>query len=184
MNCVNSSGTPADPGNPERGYARSGFHQQGVGVAVVAAFKLHDVLALGIGAGQADGRHGRFGARAHEAHFLHVRERGNHQFGQIGFGGRGRSEAGAAARRRNHGFDHGRGGMAENERSPGADVIHVFVAIGIPDVGTLAAHDVQRIASHGTESAYRGVDASGNQLFGAFLQLAGLLGFAGHGPSR
>ena len=64
-------------------------------MAVVAAFKFHDVLALGESAGEANGGHGRFRAGADEADLLHVRESGYDQLGEIGFGGRGRSEAGA-----------------------------------------------------------------------------------------
>jgi len=88
-----------------------GFYQQGIGVAVVAALKLHDVFALGKGAGQSDGRHGRFGARTDEAHFLHVGKGGDHEFGQIGFSGRGGSETGARARGGNDGLNHGWGGV-------------------------------------------------------------------------
>ncbi len=169
--------------NAQRGHARSRFHQQRVGVSVIAAFKLHDVFALRIRARQANGRHGRFGARTDEANFLHVRKSGNYQLGEIRFGGSGRSEAGAIARRRDHGLDDGGRGVPENERTPGADVVHILVAVGIPNVRTLAAHDVQRVAAHRAKSAHRGVHASGNQLFGAFLQLAGLFCLAGHHSS-
>ena len=39
------------------------------------------------------------------------------------------------------------GGVPEDERSPGADVVDILVAIRIPDVGALAAHDEQGFAS-------------------------------------
>src|SRR5882757_7437594 len=71
--------------------------------------------------------------------------------------------------------------MAKDERSPRADVVDVLIAVGVPDAGTLAAHDVKRIASDRAKRAYRRIHASGNQLLSALLKLAGLVGFAGHG---
>ena len=50
--------------------ARSGGNQEGVGVAVIAAAELHDLVATGSAAGQADGAHGGFGAGVHQAQHL------------------------------------------------------------------------------------------------------------------
>src|SRR5208283_1884803 len=147
------------------------------------ALEFHNIFALRIGARQADGRHGRLRARTDEANFLYVRKSGNHQLGEIRFGWSGSSEAGAIARRRDHGFDDCGCRVPEDERTPGADVVHILVAVRIPNARTLAAYDVQRVAAHRAKSAHRGVHTSGNQLFGAFLQLAGLLCLAGHHSS-
>ena len=54
----------------ERQRARAGLDQQRVGVAVIAAFELHDLVAAGEAARQPDRAHGRFGAGAHHAHQL------------------------------------------------------------------------------------------------------------------
>ena len=131
-------------------------------MSVIAAFKFNNVLALGVGPCEADGCHGRFRARTDEANFLHVRKSGDDQFREIGFGGSGRAEAGAVAGRGNNSFDHGGGGVAQDQRSPGADVVHVLVAVGVPDVGALAAHDVNRIAAHGAEGPHGGVHSARN----------------------
>ena len=60
-----------------------------------------------------------------------------HQLRQIGFGRRGGAEAGAVAGRRDDRFHHGGCGVAEDQRAPGADVVDVLVAVGIPDARAL-----------------------------------------------
>src|SRR6202047_3030462 len=169
--------------NAERRHPGSSFHEQSVGVSVIAALKLHNVFALGIGARQADGRHGRFGSRTDKANFLHVRKGGNHQLSKIRFCGSGSSEAGALTRRRDHRLNDSGRRVPKDERAPRPDVVHILIAIRVPNVRTLAAHDVQRLASHRTKGAHRGVHSSGNKLFSAFLQLAGLFCLAAHHSS-
>ena len=80
----------------------------------------------------------------------------------------------------NDGVDHVGHGVAENERSPGADVVDVLVAVGVPDIGTFAAHQERRIAAHRAKGPDRRVHASGDELFGALLQRAGLVEVTGH----
>src|SRR4029077_3486865 len=92
-------------------------------------------------------------------------------------------KARALTRRRDHRLDDRGRRVPEDERAPGADIVHILVAIRIPNVRALAAHDVERLASHSTKSAHRRVHPSGNELFSAFLQLAGLLCLAGHHSS-
>src|SRR6202035_3559778 len=70
--------------------------------------------------------------------------------------------------------------MAQNKRAPGADVIDIFVAVGVPNVRTLAPDDVNRITPNAPKGTHRRVHASGDKLFSALLQLAGLICFAGH----
>ena len=53
------------------------FHQQTVGVTVIAAFEFDDFVAMGIAACQTDGAHGGFGAGVHHPHHIH----GGHQLG-------------------------------------------------------------------------------------------------------
>jgi len=51
--------------------------------------------------------------------------------------------------------------VAEDERAPGADVVDIFVAVGVPNVRALAAHDVERVAAYTAESADRRIYAPG-----------------------
>ena len=151
---------------------------------MIAAFKFHNVFALCIRARQTNRRHRRFGARTDEANLVHVRKGGNHQLGKIRFGRIRRSKAGPTARRCDHRRDNSRRSVSEDEWSPRADVVDILVFVGVPNVRAVAADDIERIASHAAKRAHRRVHASGNQLFSAFLQFAGLLGLAGHHSSK
>ena len=59
-------------GNSQRGHSRSRFHQQRVGVTVIAALKFHNVFTFGASAGQPYRGHGRFRSRAHKSDLLHL----------------------------------------------------------------------------------------------------------------
>ncbi len=48
-------GNAGRAGNAKSGNARSGFDEQRVRMAMVAALEFHDVFALGVSAGEADG---------------------------------------------------------------------------------------------------------------------------------
>ena len=61
--------------------------------------------------------------------------------------------------------------VAENERSPGADVVDVLVAIGIEDVRAFAAFDEGRSPADAAIGADGRVHAAGNREFGAFEEL-------------
>ncbi len=65
-----SLGDTGGRGGAEGECAGAGFDEEAVDVAVVAADALYDEIALGGGAGEADGGHGGFGAGVDEAdHF-------------------------------------------------------------------------------------------------------------------
>ena len=74
---------------------------------------------------------------------------------KLGFGGSGSAEAGAVARGLDDGLDDFGGGVAEDERSPGADVVDVAVAVGVPNVCAQAADQKGRIAADRTKGADR-----------------------------
>ena len=142
----------------------AGFYQQAVDVTVVAAGELDHLVSTGVPPRQPNRTHGRFGPRVDHADFFDRRHRRDHRFGQLGFQDRGCSEAGPT----------GQGGLesrhdlgmsvSEDVRSPAADVVNQRVAIDIPQPGTLAPVDDQRIAAHGTEGPGRAVDSAGDRL--------------------
>ena len=150
--------------------AGAGFHQQAVGVAVVAALEFDDEFAAGGGAGQADGGHGGLSAGADEAHFFDGGIAGRDALGEIGLGGRGGAEAGGVARGALDGFDHRRKCVAQNHRAPGAEVVDVAIAVGVVKVRALGALDEGRRAAHGAKGADRRVDAAGKEALGALLE--------------
>src|SRR5580692_6403552 len=167
----------------ERRNTGTSFHQEGVRVSVIAALAFYNVLALGVSTSQSNGGHGRFRPRIDEPDFLHMRERGQHDFSQVSLGGSGGAKAGAVAGGVHNRFDHFGGSVPENEWTPRAHVVDVLVAIGVEDMGTLPAHNEGRVSAYGTKGTHWRIDAAGNHLLGAFLQLARHLRFAGHGRS-
>jgi hypothetical protein len=52
--------------------------------------------------------------------------------------------------------------VAQQQRSPGAYIVDVLVAIGIEDVTALTALDEHWLAAHGAERSHRRIDAAGN----------------------
>src|SRR5215467_5501583 len=63
--------------------SRARRHQQRVGMPVVAALELQDLLASGEAAGQAQRAHRGLGAGGDEAHLLDARDQADHAVGQL-----------------------------------------------------------------------------------------------------
>ena len=113
--CTTSGGTPARGRIAEGREARARLDQQRVGMAVVAAFELDDVLAAGGAARQAHRAHRRFGAGAHQAHHLHRRHQREDGLGQFDLALGRRAEGEAFAHGALHRLDH-----APDGRGPGS----------------------------------------------------------------
>ena len=165
-------------GGAERGQARTGFHQQGVGMAVVAAFELDDLLAAGGAARQADGAHAGFGARADQAHHVDAGDQLDDLFGQLDFALGGSAERESLEHRFLHRFHHRGVAVTQDHRAPGADVVDVLLPVGVPKVSALGTLHKTRRAAHGLEGAHGRVHATGDQGFGAVEE--GLVA-VGHG---
>ena len=165
------------------GQAGAGFHQQRVGVAVVTAFELDDLLAAGGATRQAYGAHAGFGARADQAHHLDAGHEFDDFFGQfhLTFGGRAKAEAVQGGFL--NGFEHGGVAVAQDHRAPGADVVDVLLPIGVPKMGALGALHKTRCAADGAKGAHRRVHTPGDELFGAFKELVVAVGH-GHGGGK
>ena len=88
-------------------------------------------------------------------------------FGDDDFGFRGRTEGDAAFDGFLDGGDDLVVVVAEDHRTPGADVVDVGLAFGVPHVGALGAFNEARGAAHGTEGSDGRVDAAGNDLLSA-----------------
>jgi hypothetical protein len=63
--------------------------------------------------------------------------------------------------------------VAEDHGSPGAEEVEVAVAVGVVEVGAVGVVDEGRVAADGAEGADGGVNAAGEELFGALLELVG-----------
>lgn len=54
--------------------------------------------------------------------------------------------------------------VANDGRPPGADIVHILIAVHVPRVGPLDAVKHDGLAPNGLERAHRGVDAAWQQL--------------------
>ena len=145
--------------------ARSGLHQERVGVPVVAAFELDDPVASGERARHAHRAHRRFGARADEPHPLHRRHQRPHALAELVLERAWRAEAGAAAcaaaaialirpARR----------VAVDQRPPRHHVVDEAVAVDVLSRRAAPRADEQRRAADGLKRANGTVDAAGKDL--------------------
>jgi hypothetical protein len=140
---------------------------------VVAAGELHHLAAAGEAAGEPDRRHRRLGAARDQPHLLDRVHAGDDLLGKgdlaLGRSSVGRAAAGGRADR----LDDLRVGMAEQERSPGADKVDVATAVGVGQPGTAALHHEARRPAHGPEGADRRVDPARRDAQGAVEQVGG-----------
>src|SRR5215467_14808395 len=113
-------------------------------MAVIAALKLDDVLALGESPGHADGGHGGFGPGADKTHFGDRGKGLNNFLRQLGLGWRTGAEACTVAVGILHGFDDRGVSMAQDQRPPRAYVVDVLVAVDVPNPRAFSPHDVGR----------------------------------------
>ena len=156
--------------------AGAGGDEQRIDVAVVAAVELDDEVAFGEAAGEADGGHGGLGAGVAHADLFD----GGHPVGD------------GAAISTSKGFGMPKempslatswmvlvmtvGGVAEDVRAPGADVVDVGLAIDVLDAAALGAADEERFAADVAEGADGRVDAAGDEGLGSGEELAGKAG--------
>jgi len=116
-----------------------------VAPAVVAAADLHHVRVAGERPRRADRRHRAFRAGAEHPEQLHRRHQVADQFGELQLVRVGHPGRGAAlGEHLRHGFQHHGVVRAEHRRAARLEQVGVLVAIGVPQVGAGAAHDLQR----------------------------------------
>ena len=138
---------------------------------MVAALELDDGVATGVAAGQADGAHGRLGARADHPHHIHARHDLADTVGQLDFQFRGGAEAQPFRALPDDRLSHLGVIVAHDHRPPGQHVVDIALARAVKDIGPVAAIDKYRGAAHGLEGPHRGVDAAGDVAPGALKQL-------------
>ena len=132
-------------------------------MAVVVAGELHDHVAAGEAAGQADGAHRRLRARTHHPYLLDRRNRRNDQVGEPALGLCRCAVARACGQRPLDRLHHPRMPVAEDHRPPGADVVEVDVAVDVGEVLAEGRREKDRLAPHPSERAGGRVDATGDQ---------------------
>ena len=146
------------------------FHQQAVGMTVVAAFKLDDFVTAGKTACQTDGGHRCFRTGADKAQLLDRRHDFGDFFGNDNFAFSRRTKRQTAQCRFAHSFNDFRMGMADNRRAPRADIVGITRAVFVPNIRAFCLFDKARYAADAAECAHRRVHAAGNNGFGAVEQ--------------
>src|SRR5437588_8140957 len=136
---------------------------------MVAALKLHDVLALSKCSREPDGSHRGFCPRADEAHHLDRGKRGFQKLGQVGFGRSGCTKAGSVLGRASYSLGHLGIGVAEDHWPPRTHVVDVLIAVCVPKFRSPRANDDPRRSTHIAKAAYGGVPAAGKEFFGRFM---------------
>ena len=129
-------------------------------MSVIAAGEFDDLGAFGESAGQADRTHGGLGAGVHQPDPLHRGDPGDDLRGQLGFTGRRCAEGQPIGSSPRNGLHHGRMGVAEDHRAPGADQVDVAVAIGIGEPTASRRGDEAGCAADGVERPHRGVHSA------------------------
>ena len=100
-----------------------------------------DLVAAGVGAGEADRRGGGVGAVLGELDHLAAGDAGEHALGEFDFEGGGADEVGAVFELAADGFDYRGVGVAERDGAEAAAVLDEFVTVDVPDAAALAAGD-------------------------------------------
>ena len=150
------------------GWSAAGGDEQAVDVTVVTAFDLDDEVAAGGSACKTDGAHGGFGAAVDQADLFEARDVLDELFGQPDFSFRGDAEARPAFEGLGHGLNDLRVSVAEDQGSPGQDVVDVFVAIGVGDAGAFAGCREKWLATDALERAHGTVYATDEYAIGLF----------------
>ena len=122
----------------------AGLHQQPVGVAVVATGELDDFVPSGMGTGKPDSAHAGFRAGVDQTDHVDRRHGSADKTGQVHLLGHRRAETCASFRGFYQSIHHRWMGVAQHQGSPRPQIVDVFVAVGIPDVGTAAPGDEGR----------------------------------------
>ena len=144
-------------------HARAGLDEKRVGVAVVAALELDDLVAPRIAAGESNGRHAGFRAGADETNLIHGRHELADFFGDERFALRD----GAEGKSLGNGFVDGGDDfiivVAENHRPPGENVVNELLAGRVPHVGTLGVINEARGAADGAEGTHGRIHPARNR---------------------
>ena len=164
--------TPGRRRDAERREPAAGaLGEQRVGMAVVAALELHEQVAPGRAAREPDRAHRGLGAAVDEPHPVDARHRIDDALGELDLADGRRAERGAHRRRPARRLDDLGSCVAEQQRAPRLHEVDVAVAVGVDQVGALAALDEHGRAAHRAERPHGRVDPAGDHRARALEQV-------------
>ena len=140
---------------------------------VIAPLEFDDLVFPGERARQSDCTHRGFGAGVDHADHFNGRHDGGDEFCHFNFTFGGRSKTCSAVGRFFYGAQNLRMGMSEDHRSPGTDVVDVFVSVHVPQPGTACLFDKNRRSADRRKCPDGGIDPAGNESQRFFEQLCG-----------
>ncbi len=126
-------------------------------MTVVAPGELDDPVPPGHAARETNGRHRGLGPGRDQSEPLGRGHARPDRLGQLDLGERGCAEREPAPGRLLHRLDDGPVRMAQDRRTPGADVVDVAPAVCVPDMRSLTALEQQRRPRDGSEGTNRAV---------------------------
>ena len=139
-------------------------------MTVIAARKFDDFAAASGSTGQPQGRHDRLGAGVDHADHFHTGHLAD-QLRHLYFYGCWCAEAQALFYSLHNGARHFLPAVAQNQRTPGADQVDVFLAVHVPDMASQAPVQEPGIGAHASASPHRRIDTARQDLLGSFKQL-------------
>lgn len=149
----------------------AGVDQHTVGVAVIAALELDELVPAGGSPGQPEGGHDRLGAGIHHAHHLNVGHHADHQLGNLHLPAGGCAEGEAVLYRPLHRLPDNRVVVTQDHGPPGTDVVDVPLPVLVVDIGSVGPRDEAGGHTHGPVGPHRGVDPAGEHPLGPLKEL-------------
>ena len=150
---------------PRRKHARTRLDEQAVAMAVVATFKLHNLVATGKTASRTDSAHRRLGAAVHHANHLDTRNKAHHELRKFRFQAARSAKAEPVLRRLGDCLDYRIMRVSQEHRAPATHVVDIVVAIHIVDMAPLRTGNKRRRRPHVTVRTHRAVHATRHQGF-------------------
>ncbi|SKG12618.1 Uncharacterised protein [Mycobacteroides abscessus subsp. abscessus] len=168
-------------GQAEGGQAGPGIGQQRVGVPVVTACELDNLGASGESARQAHRAHGGFGAGVDQTHLFHGLDAIDDLAGELDLALNGRAVGKPVLGGPLHGLHHRGVRVAQDQRTPGADQVHIPVVVDIGEPASGAGSDEPRNPTDRRERAHRRVHSTWDDGRGVGEQTCGVGSLIRHG---
>ena len=132
---------------------------------MIASCKFNDLILSCKSSGNTDCTHNSLCTGIYHTHHIHMWNMVTDEFSHLHFDCSCTSEAEALFTCLQYTFFYFRKIMAQNHRSPGIDIIHIFFSINIINMASVCTVDKSRCNTDSTVCTYRTVYSSRNYLY-------------------